>query len=100
MRDHVGHIPGATLIGVGAAFDFHAGEVTRAPIWMQKHGLEWLHRLYSEPRRLWRRYLILAPNFAVRAIGEQILPSVRAERAATRFGKIPHETSERKESSD
>lgn len=53
----------ATLIGVGAAFDFHSGVVKRAPIWMQKSGLEWLHRLLSEPKRLWRRYLILAPKF-------------------------------------
>ncbi|MCF6303991.1 MAG: WecB/TagA/CpsF family glycosyltransferase [Rhodobacteraceae bacterium] len=52
-----------TLIGVGAAFDFHSGKVNRAPRWMQKSGLEWLHRLGSEPRRLWRRYLILAPKF-------------------------------------
>jgi N-acetylglucosaminyldiphosphoundecaprenol N-acetyl-beta-D-mannosaminyltransferase len=63
MRDHVGRIPGATLIGVGAAFDFYAGDVKRAPIWMHKTGLEWLHRLVSEPRRLWRRYLVLAPKF-------------------------------------
>ncbi|WP_428334130.1 WecB/TagA/CpsF family glycosyltransferase [Novosphingobium sp.] len=63
MRDHVGRIPGATLIGIGAAFDFYAGDVRRAPIWMQRSGLEWLHRLLHEPRRLWRRYLILAPKF-------------------------------------
>lgn len=63
MRDHVGRIPGATLIGVGAAFDFYAGDVKRAPKWMQRSGLEWLHRLASEPRRLWRRYLVLAPQF-------------------------------------
>lgn len=52
-----------TLIGVGAAFDFHAGHVKRAPRWMQKTGVEFLHRLLSEPRRLWRRYLIMAPRF-------------------------------------
>lgn len=63
MRDHVGRIPGATLIGVGAAFDFYAGDVKRAPRWMHRSGFEWLHRLISEPRRLWRRYLILAPKF-------------------------------------
>ena len=63
MRDHVGRVSGATLIGVGAAFDFHSGRVKRAPKWMQKSGLEWLHRLSSEPKRLWRRYLILAPQF-------------------------------------
>jgi len=63
MRDHVGRIPGATLIGIGAAFDFYAGDVKRAPKWMHYSGLEWLHRLGSEPRRLWRRYLVLAPKF-------------------------------------
>jgi N-acetylglucosaminyldiphosphoundecaprenol N-acetyl-beta-D-mannosaminyltransferase len=63
MRDHVGRIPGATLIGVGAAFDYHAGTVKRAPKWVQRAGLEWLHRLCAEPKRLWRRYLIRAPQF-------------------------------------
>jgi N-acetylglucosaminyldiphosphoundecaprenol N-acetyl-beta-D-mannosaminyltransferase len=53
----------ATLIGVGAAFDFHTGAVRRAPKWMQRSGLEWSYRLASEPRRLWRRYLIMAPKF-------------------------------------
>ena len=45
------------LIGVGAAFDFHAGVKPQAPRWMQRGGLEWLFRLATEPRRLWRRYL-------------------------------------------
>jgi N-acetylglucosaminyldiphosphoundecaprenol N-acetyl-beta-D-mannosaminyltransferase len=63
MHRHRAEMPGVTLIGVGAAFDFHAGEVRRAPRWMQRATLEWLHRLCSEPRRLWRRYLILAPRF-------------------------------------
>ena len=70
MRDHVGRIPGATLIGVGAAFDFYAGDIKRAPKWMQRSGLEWLHRLASEPRRLWRRYLILAPKFLAALVKE------------------------------
>ena len=43
---------------IGAVFDFYAGTVKRAPRWMQDHGLEWLHRLCSNPRRLWRRYVI------------------------------------------
>jgi N-acetylglucosaminyldiphosphoundecaprenol N-acetyl-beta-D-mannosaminyltransferase len=72
MRDHVGRIGGATLIGIGAAFDFHSGAVTRAPVWMQKSGLEWLHRLLSEPRRLWRRYLVMAPVFVFKIIREEI----------------------------
>jgi N-acetylglucosaminyldiphosphoundecaprenol N-acetyl-beta-D-mannosaminyltransferase len=72
MRDHVRLIKGATLIGVGAAFDFQSGVVARAPKWMQKSGLEWLHRLVSEPRRLWRRYFIIAPSFLLNVICEQI----------------------------
>ena len=47
----------ATLVGVGAAFDYHAGTISRAPSWMREIGMEWMHRLASEPRRLWRRYL-------------------------------------------
>jgi N-acetylglucosaminyldiphosphoundecaprenol N-acetyl-beta-D-mannosaminyltransferase len=58
MAVHVGRIQAAALIGVGAAFDFHAGTKPRAPRWMQHSGLEWLFRLISEPRRLAGRYLI------------------------------------------
>ncbi len=46
------------LIGVGAAFDFHAGLKKQAPAWMQRSGLEWFFRLSSEPKRLWKRYLV------------------------------------------
>jgi N-acetylglucosaminyldiphosphoundecaprenol N-acetyl-beta-D-mannosaminyltransferase len=51
------------LIGVGAAFDFHAGKLKQAPVWMQENGLEWFYRLVHEPKRLWRRYLVNAPIF-------------------------------------
>jgi N-acetylglucosaminyldiphosphoundecaprenol N-acetyl-beta-D-mannosaminyltransferase len=54
----------AVFVAVGAAFDFISGNKTRAPRWMQRLGLEWVHRLLSEPRRLWRRYLIGLPRFA------------------------------------
>jgi N-acetylglucosaminyldiphosphoundecaprenol N-acetyl-beta-D-mannosaminyltransferase len=53
------------LVGVGAAFDFHAGLVAQAPARMQRLGLEWLFRLVQEPRRLWRRYLRYNPRFVV-----------------------------------
>lgn len=53
----------AVMVGVGAAFDFHAGRLRRAPRWMQRAGLEWLYRLLSEPRRLWRRYLVTNATF-------------------------------------
>jgi N-acetylglucosaminyldiphosphoundecaprenol N-acetyl-beta-D-mannosaminyltransferase len=51
-------------IGVGISFSFTAGQVRRAPKWMRRVGLEWLHRLFSEPRRLWKRYLLRGPRFA------------------------------------
>ena len=53
------------LVGVGAAFDFHAGIVSQAPSWMQRNGLEWVYRLSREPGRLWRRYLTQNPRFVV-----------------------------------
>jgi N-acetylglucosaminyldiphosphoundecaprenol N-acetyl-beta-D-mannosaminyltransferase len=52
------------MLGVGAAFDFLSGSKPQAPAWMQSHGLEWLFRLGSEPRRLGRRYLKQNPRFA------------------------------------
>ncbi len=53
------------LVGVGAAFDFHAGLLPQAPRWMQRNGLEWAYRLAREPRRLWRRYARYNPRFLV-----------------------------------
>jgi N-acetylglucosaminyldiphosphoundecaprenol N-acetyl-beta-D-mannosaminyltransferase len=58
MYDHFGRVRAPVMIGVGAAFDFHAGVKKQAPRWMQRSGLEWSFRLATEPRRLWRRYLI------------------------------------------
>jgi N-acetylglucosaminyldiphosphoundecaprenol N-acetyl-beta-D-mannosaminyltransferase len=67
MHAHRGHIP-AVMLGVGAAFDFLAGAKPQAPHWMQRSGLEWLFRLATEPKRLWRRYLSQNPRFAVLAL--------------------------------
>jgi N-acetylglucosaminyldiphosphoundecaprenol N-acetyl-beta-D-mannosaminyltransferase len=58
------------LIAVGAAFDFHAGTKEQAPRWMQRNGLEWVYRLFQEPRRLWRRYLIYNPQFIWGILGQ------------------------------
>jgi N-acetylglucosaminyldiphosphoundecaprenol N-acetyl-beta-D-mannosaminyltransferase len=60
MRDR---LDAPVLIGVGAAFDFHAGLVPQAPAAMQRYGLEWLYRLCQEPRRLWKRYARYNPQF-------------------------------------
>jgi N-acetylglucosaminyldiphosphoundecaprenol N-acetyl-beta-D-mannosaminyltransferase len=62
-----GFIP-AVMIGIGAAFDFHAGQKPQAPAWLQNAGLEWFFRLLSEPRRLWRRYLSVVPRFLLYAV--------------------------------
>lgn len=66
------------IIGVGAAFDFHSGTVKRAPRWMRDNGLEWAHRLFAEPRRLWWRYLVLAPQFVLRVALELSLKALRS----------------------
>lgn len=55
----------AVMVGVGAAFSFHSGEVSQAPRWMMRLGLEWFYRLCSEPRRLWQRYLVNNPLFVI-----------------------------------
>ncbi|MFB3922526.1 MAG: WecB/TagA/CpsF family glycosyltransferase [Terriglobia bacterium] len=55
------------LVGVGAAYDFLSGRVKQAPRYVRDHGFEWLYRLLTEPRRLWRRYLINGPEFALKA---------------------------------
>ncbi|CAA0081636.1 N-acetylglucosaminyldiphosphoundecaprenol N -acetyl-beta-D-mannosaminyltransferase [BD1-7 clade bacterium] len=62
-----------TMLGVGAAFDFIAGDKKHAPNWMQQAGLEWLFRLIEEPKRLWRRYLYTNPVFIVLLIKQLIL---------------------------
>ncbi|WP_342733640.1 WecB/TagA/CpsF family glycosyltransferase [Bradyrhizobium sp. B117] len=63
-------VPQGVFLGVGAAFDFHAGSIPRAPNWMKNNGLEWFYRLCKEPRRLWRRYLVLAPIFVIKSTAE------------------------------
>jgi exopolysaccharide biosynthesis WecB/TagA/CpsF family protein len=61
----------APLLAVGAAFDYHAGQLRKPPPWMQKRGLEWLWRLGLEPRRLWRRYLLLNPAYLARLTAQK-----------------------------
>ena len=70
MAAHLGRLDAPVMIGVGAAFDFLAGTKRQAPKWMQRHALEWLFRLCSEPRRLWRRYAYVVPGFAFLAAAE------------------------------
>lgn len=57
MYEHMDRVNGV-MIGVGAGFDYHAGNIRRAPMWMQKLSLEWLYRLFQDPKRLFKRYLV------------------------------------------
>lgn len=73
MSEHSDRLK-AIMLGVGASFDFYAGNVKESPEWLGRLGLEWLYRLTQEPKRLWRRYLILNPRFMLLAV-KQLLKS-------------------------
>jgi N-acetylglucosaminyldiphosphoundecaprenol N-acetyl-beta-D-mannosaminyltransferase len=72
MAEHVGRLTAPVLLGVGAAFDFHAGLKKQAPAWMQERGLEWLFRLLSEPRRLAGRYVAGNSRFVALVLAEEL----------------------------
>ncbi len=90
MARHLGRLKAKVMIGVGAAFDFHAGLVRQAPRWMQRAGLEWFFRLCMEPGRLWRRYLFNNPIFVWKAAGQLLgLRHYRMEPVANQEGSKP-----------
>lgn len=66
MSDHIGRINGF-MVGVGAGFDYFAGNIERAPEWMQKSNLEWVYRLLQEPKRLFLRYMVTNWKFILNA---------------------------------
>ena len=66
MRAHQGKLHGL-MVGVGAAFDYTAGNISRAPQWMQKHNLEWLYRLMQDPKRLFKRYFVTNTTYIIQA---------------------------------
>ncbi|MFC9760541.1 WecB/TagA/CpsF family glycosyltransferase [Rhodococcus jostii] len=72
--EHRELLPDGVYIGAGAAVDFAAGDIARSPVWLQRIGFEWAHRLVTEPRRLWRRYLVRGPRFI-----SVVLASLRKE---------------------
>ena len=84
MSSHASRLNAPVLIGVGAAFDFLAGVKKQAPPWMQRNGLEWLFRLATEPRRLWRRYLKIVPGF-IFLVGAE---SLRSWTSSVRTGLV------------
>ncbi len=80
------------VLAVGAAFDYHAGRLRRAPLWMRRHGLSWLWRLAREPRRLWRRYLLLNPAYLAALLAQRAgvwRPAVQADVRDDGPGQVP-----------
>jgi exopolysaccharide biosynthesis WecB/TagA/CpsF family protein len=63
---------GVPMLAVGAAFDYHAGLVKEPPSWMQRAGLQWLYRLGQDPKRLWRRYVLLNPDYLARLAAQRL----------------------------
>jgi N-acetylglucosaminyldiphosphoundecaprenol N-acetyl-beta-D-mannosaminyltransferase len=93
MYEHRHKIKVAVMLGVGAAFDMNSGNLRRAPEWMRNGGLEWLFRLASEPRRLWRRYLIIIPR-AIWFVCLDLLSKLRSEPAKNGMRTMTKSTGE------
>ncbi|MBF0509190.1 MAG: WecB/TagA/CpsF family glycosyltransferase [Deltaproteobacteria bacterium] len=72
MADYLPKLDTKVMLGVGAAFDFHTGLIRDAPAWVKGIGMQWLHRLCQEPRRLWKRYLVNNPLF-IYEFGRQLI---------------------------
>ncbi|HJE23216.1 MAG TPA: WecB/TagA/CpsF family glycosyltransferase [Methylorubrum populi] len=81
MARHRDRLEVPVMVGVGAAFDFLAGTKRQAPVWMQRRGLEWAFRLGTEPRRLWRRYGRIVPEFILRASLQLLAGTTRPRRS-------------------
>jgi exopolysaccharide biosynthesis WecB/TagA/CpsF family protein len=81
VANHLDRVP-CSMLAVGAAFDYLAGVLTRPPDWMQRAGLEWLHRLVQEPRRLWRRYLVTNSQFLLRFLPLWLATKLHTREAA------------------
>jgi N-acetylglucosaminyldiphosphoundecaprenol N-acetyl-beta-D-mannosaminyltransferase len=88
-------LPGAWFAGVGISLSFLAGDQPRAPVILQRAGLEWMHRLWHEPRRLFRRYIVLGIPFSARLFGWALKHRLRAHLAGRPTSWPPRDTRER-----
>jgi len=66
MDKYISKLDAKLMLGVGAAFDIHTGRIKDAPYWMKFTGVQWMHRIYQDPKRLWKRYLVNNPKFVYR----------------------------------
>lgn len=87
MAEYLESLSCRLMVGVGAAFDIHAGEIQDAPAWVKSSGLQWLHRLCQEPSRLWKRYLINNTGFLWRIFLQ--FSGLRRYRLGQKFGTSP-----------
>ena len=92
MAERKGRVA-AVMLGLGAAFDFHAGTVARAPAWMRNNGLEWLHRLATEPRRLAGRYVQTNSRFVWLSLRDTLAGKPQSDAVAAQPGPIRFQTS-------
>jgi N-acetylglucosaminyldiphosphoundecaprenol N-acetyl-beta-D-mannosaminyltransferase len=83
MADHVDRVNANVVFGVGAAFDFVAGNKDEAPEWISENGFEWLYRFLQEPTRLWRRVLVQGPKFASLMAADALRADGNASRRET-----------------
>ena len=86
IAEHLGRLDVRLALGVGALFDFLAGNVPRAPRWVRRVGCEWVYRLMVEPRRLWRRYVMGNPVFLYRVLRQHVLKSTAV--GSTAFAEV------------
>jgi N-acetylglucosaminyldiphosphoundecaprenol N-acetyl-beta-D-mannosaminyltransferase len=89
MYEHRYRLNVPVMLGVGAAFDMNSGSSRRAPRWMREHGLEWLYRLCSNPRRLWKRYLVTIPH-ALWFVGLELMGFSKVPAAERHGGQNEH----------
>jgi N-acetylglucosaminyldiphosphoundecaprenol N-acetyl-beta-D-mannosaminyltransferase len=80
IRELRPHLPATWMVGIGITLSFVAGDVKRAPVWMRKMGIEWVHRMFQDPRRLMKRYLIEDLPFAARLFPSALLARLRRAR--------------------
>jgi N-acetylglucosaminyldiphosphoundecaprenol N-acetyl-beta-D-mannosaminyltransferase len=90
MAEYLPRLSTTVMFGVGAAFDFHTGKMREAPRWMMRAGLQWLHRLCSDPKRLWKRYAVIVPTFVGR-IFLQAMGLKKYSIESRDLGERPHE---------
>jgi N-acetylglucosaminyldiphosphoundecaprenol N-acetyl-beta-D-mannosaminyltransferase len=83
MAEYLERLRVPLMVGVGAAFDYHTGRIQDSPEWVKRSGLQWVHRLIQEPRRLWKRYLLANPAFVLK-VGLQ-LPRMRGQHRDNRL---------------